>query len=62
MLTFTLIVGLLYPSGLMVEIEMGFGLTYEKCEAARARAVLQLPQTLSTARLHHTGCKAERSA
>lgn len=56
MITFSLIVLLLTPAGQIDRYDFGPGLTREQCEAAAARARVQLPETLSEATVFSIDC------
>jgi len=62
MLTFSLIVVLLFPAGDTMRFEFGASLTREQCDTAVARTQIQLEQTLSTASVYSVSCEPERSA
>lgn len=62
MLTFSLVVLLLFPGGELKSYVLGHDLTYEQCEAGRERALTQLPDTLSSAALFSADCVEEREA
>ena len=61
MLTFTLLVTLLYPAGEMREFTFGSALTHAQCDRAAATAASQLEQTLSVATVFTIRCEAELS-
>lgn len=62
MLTFTLIVILLYPAGGTMMLEAGGNLTRAQCEAAVPRVQIQLEQTLSEADVLLVACRPTVSA
>ena len=62
MLTFSLIVILLYPEGDTMRFEFGASLSRDACQTAIVRTQLQLEQTLSTAMVHSVSCEPERNA
>ena len=57
MLTFTLIVILLYPDQSTMQFEAGGDLTYAECEAAVPRVQWQLEQTLTDAGVLLVACR-----
>jgi hypothetical protein len=62
MLTFTLVVTLLYPGGELKLYALGHDLSHAQCEAAKVRALTQLPATLSLAEVFAADCVEEREA
>ncbi len=62
MLTFTLIVILLYPAGDTMMIEAGGNLTRAQCEAAIPRVQWQLEQTLTDAGVLLVACRPTTEA
>jgi hypothetical protein len=65
MITFTLLALLLYPDptpGRYEVLKLGEGLTKEECVIAQNRTHVQLPQTLSVAKLVATACQKETNA
>lgn len=56
MLTFTLLVSLLMPSGEVQSLLLGEGMTREKCDREAVRAQVQLTDTLSVAQLVEIRC------
>ncbi len=62
MLTFTLIVILLYPTGDTMMIEAGGMLTRAQCEAAVPRVQWQLEQTLTDAGVLLVACRPTTEA
>ena len=61
MLTFSLIITLLYPSdGYVQRFEVGANLPRAVCEMAAARAYVQLRSTLSEAELIGVSCEPTR--
>ena len=61
MLTYALVVILLYPGGDTMTFEFGTRLTREQCRVAVERTQLQLEQTLSTASVFSVSCQPNRS-
>lgn len=57
MLTFTLVVLLLYPAGDTMMFEAGGNLTLAECEAAIPRVQWQLEQTLTDAGVLLVACR-----
>ena len=62
MLTFTLIVILLYPAGDTMMFEAGGDLTRAQCEAAVPRVQWQLEQTLTEAGVLLVACRPTTEA
>ena len=62
MLTFTLLVILLYPTGDTMMIEAGGNLSRAECEAAVPRVQMQLEQTLSDAGVLLVACRPTHEA
>lgn len=60
MVTFSLIVALLYPQGDLQIFDMGPGLTREERERAAAYARVQLPATLVEAVVFSIDCMPDR--
>ena len=56
MLTFTLLVSLLMPSGEVQSLLLGEGMTRDKCDREAVRAEAQLLQTLSLATVVEIRC------
>jgi len=56
MLTFTLLVSLLMPSGEVQSLYLGEGMTRDKCDREAVRAQTQLLDTLSVAQLVEIRC------
>jgi hypothetical protein len=56
MLTFTLLVSLLMPSGEVQSLYLGEGMTRDRCDREAVRAEAQLTQTLSVARVVEIRC------
>lgn len=61
MLTYALVVVLLYPGGDISAFEFGTSLTHEQCRVAVERTQIQLEQTLSTATVYSVSCQPNRS-
>ena len=62
MLTFTLIALLLYPDGHYIPLHIGENLTGARCAVEKERALLQLPNTLTVARLIAIKCLKNEDA
>lgn len=62
MVTFSLIVALLYPAGDLQVFDMGPGLTRAECERAADYARTQLPLTLTDAVVFSIDCVEQRGA
>lgn len=60
MLTFALVVLLLYPDGHTVPLVVGDGLSSAQCTDVKARAVTQLTSTLSVATMLSADCVPNR--
>ena len=62
MSSFLLAALLLYPSGELKRLDLGEGLTAQACQAAAAKAEVQLSKTLSVAQLLAVRCFKETQA
>ena len=62
MLTFTLLVTLLFPTGEKQTFTFGSALSHAQCDRGAATAAYQLEQTLSVATIFDIACEEERSA
>lgn len=59
MLTFTLLIGLVYPDGQIREVRAAEGLSFASCQAIMPKVAFQLAATLTRASIDKMECRKE---